>query len=282
MDHDRLHQRAREHRANPIIYGFVRVTFQPFFQLYFRMVRIGLEHVPKRGPVLIAANHRSFLDPFVIACMARRPMYYVAKKELFARRWQAWILNALGAFPVDRGASDEAMMETARQILHRGDIVLIFPEGTRVRPGSLGRPKRGVGRLALETGAPVVPVAVIGTEAIRRGWRIRPHKVTHPRRPPAALPAGRQPVRGARHRGHQSHLAVRDAAVGVARRPGPGPPRRGHRRRRLGHGPGRAAGPGRSRGRPRLPHPRAGDRTRRDPRERPLPARGDAARRRSG
>ncbi|HET9105083.1 MAG TPA: 1-acylglycerol-3-phosphate O-acyltransferase [Solirubrobacteraceae bacterium] len=177
MDHDRLHQRAREHRANPLIYGFVRVTFQPFFLLYFRMVRIGLEHIPKRGPVLIAANHRSFLDPFVIACMARRPMYYVAKKELFARRWQAWILNALGAFPVDRGASDEAMMETARQILHRGDIVLIFPEGTRVRPGSLGRPKRGVGRLALETGAPVVPVAVIGTEAIRRGWRIRPHKV---------------------------------------------------------------------------------------------------------
>jgi len=69
------------------------------------------------------------------------------------------------------------MMASAREILARGDCVLIFPEGTRVRPGSLGRPKRGVGRLALETGAPVVPVAVIGTEAVRRGWRIRPHKV---------------------------------------------------------------------------------------------------------
>ena len=68
-------------------------------------------------------------------------------------------------------------MATARAILDRGDVVLMFPEGTRIRPGSLGRPRRGVGRLALETGAPVVPVAVIGTEAVRRGWRIRPHKV---------------------------------------------------------------------------------------------------------
>jgi 1-acyl-sn-glycerol-3-phosphate acyltransferase len=127
--------------------------------------------------VIIAANHRSFLDPFVIACMARRPMYYVAKKELFRRPWQAWILNALGAFPVDRGGADEEMVATAKAILARGDIVLIFPEGTRTRPGSLGKPKRGVGRLVLETGAPVVPVAVIGTEAIRRGWRIRPHRV---------------------------------------------------------------------------------------------------------
>ena len=142
------------------------------------MTRIGLEHVPKRGPVIIAANHRSFLDPFVIACMARRPMYYVAKKELFRRSWQAWILNALGAFPVDRGASDTDMIDTAKAILARGDIVLIFPEGTRTRPGALGKPKRGVGRLALETGVPVVPMAVLGTEAVRRGWRIRPHKVS--------------------------------------------------------------------------------------------------------
>jgi glycerol-3-phosphate dehydrogenase (NAD(P)+) len=177
MDHERLHQRARTHGVNPLLYAFVRVTFQAFFLVYFRMQRIGREHIPAKGPVLLTANHRSFLDPFVIACMARRPMYYVAKQELFANRITAWFLNALGAFPVDRGSSDEEMVTTAEAILARGDIVLIFAEGTRVRPGALGRPKRGVGRLALESGAPVVPVAVIGTEAIRRGWRIRPHRV---------------------------------------------------------------------------------------------------------
>jgi len=178
MDHDRYYQRAREHRANLLLYGFVRVTFQAFFLIYFRMKRIGREHIPKRGPVIIASNHRSFLDPFVIACMARRPMYYVAKKEIFQyNRLLAWALGALGAFPVDRGGGDAAFIDTAKAILARGDIVLIFPEGTRTRPGALGKPKRGVGRLALETGVPVVPVAVIGTEAIRRGWRLRPHQV---------------------------------------------------------------------------------------------------------
>jgi glycerol-3-phosphate dehydrogenase (NAD(P)+) len=176
-DHARLHARHRERGVNPLVYWLVRAVFQPFFHLYFRLSRIGREHVPETGPVIFASNHRSFLDPFVIATIARRPMYYVAKEELFRNRLTAWFLNALGAFPVRRGQGDGDMIDTARAILERGDAVLIFPEGTRTRPGALGRPKRGVGRLALETGAPVVPVAVFGTESIRRGWRIRPHKV---------------------------------------------------------------------------------------------------------
>src|SRR5947209_5408359 len=177
MDHELLHRRAQERGVNPVVYWLVRSVLQPFFHIYFRMARIGREHIPQSGPVIIAANHRSFLDPFVIATMAHRPLYYVAKKELFMRRWQAWLLNSLGAFPVDRGAADGEMITTATAILSRGDAVLIFPEGTRTRPGSLGQPKRGVGRLALETGAPVVPVAIIGTEDVRKGWRIRPRHV---------------------------------------------------------------------------------------------------------
>jgi 1-acyl-sn-glycerol-3-phosphate acyltransferase len=150
----------------------------PSFPLYFGLERLGREHIPASGPVLLAANHRSFFDPFVIGALTKRPVYYIAKRELFERRWQAWLLNSLGAFPVDRGAGDEHAMDTARAILERGDCVVIFPEGTRVRPGPLGRPHRGVGRLALQTGARVVPIAVMGTEDVRRGWRIRPRKVT--------------------------------------------------------------------------------------------------------
>jgi glycerol-3-phosphate dehydrogenase (NAD(P)+) len=173
-----LRERTLRRGVNPLLYWFARALLLPFFLVYFRLERIGREHVPSSGPVLLAANHRSFLDPFVIGALTRRPVYYMAKRELFERRWQAWLLSGLGAFPVDRGAGDEHAMATARAILERGDCVVIFPEGTRVRPGPLGRPHRGVGRLALQSGARVVPVAVIGTEDVRRGWRIRPRRVT--------------------------------------------------------------------------------------------------------
>src|ERR1700737_3654670 len=122
MDHEVLHRRAREKGANPFFYWLVRALFQPFFHIYFRLSRIGREHIPAEGGVIIASNHRSFLDPFVIAVMARRPMYYVAKQELFYRPWQAWILNALGAFPLRRGEADGEMIQTAKAILARGDI----------------------------------------------------------------------------------------------------------------------------------------------------------------
>jgi glycerol-3-phosphate dehydrogenase (NAD(P)+) len=174
---DALHARARDKGVNPLVYWLARAVLQPLFHLYFRLSRIGREHIPESGPVIYCSNHRSFLDPFVIGTIARRPMYYVAKQELFRNKLVAWILNSLGAFPVNRGAGDTDMLATAKAILERGDSVLIFAEGTRIRPGALGRPKRGVGRLALETGAPVVPVAVYGSEAVRKGWRIRPHKV---------------------------------------------------------------------------------------------------------
>ncbi len=107
----------------------------------------------------------------------RRPIYFMAKRELFQNRLVGWILNALGALPVRRGESDEQSMVTALALLERGEAVVIFPEGTRHRSGPLHPPRRGVGRLALESGAPVVPVAVTGTERARKGLLLRPVRV---------------------------------------------------------------------------------------------------------
>jgi 1-acyl-sn-glycerol-3-phosphate acyltransferase len=169
----KFHQRTREKGVNMLVYRIVRWTFLPFFLIYFRLDRIGREHVPTDGPIIFASNHRSFLDPFIIGSMTKRPLYYVAKMELFQKPLQGWFLNSLGAIPVARGESDEELLKTVRALLNRGDSLVIFPEGTRVRPGALGRPKRGVGRFALETGVPIVPIALIGTEDVRKNWRIR-------------------------------------------------------------------------------------------------------------
>ncbi len=159
-------------------------------------------------------------------------------------------------------------MATARAILERGDIVLIFPEGTRIRPGSLGQAqarRRPAGPGDRRPGRP-------GGRDRHRGGPPRladpAAQGAHPRRPRAALPDRRGALQGAGRGGHRPHLAVRDAAVGVARRHAAAPPRRRHRRRHLGHQPGHLPGPRRDRGRARLPHPRAGASAQRNPRER--------------
>jgi 1-acyl-sn-glycerol-3-phosphate acyltransferase len=173
------HRFTRERGVNFVMYLIARGILQPLFLIWLRLARIGREHARVQGPLIVASNHRSFLDPFVIAvCLPwRRPLHFVAKVELFEPRWQGWLLNRLGAYPVRRGQSDEQTLITSREVLERAGAVCIFPEGTRIRSGSLARPKRGFGRLALETGAAVLPVAVHGSEHVRRGWRIRPRKV---------------------------------------------------------------------------------------------------------
>lgn len=182
MSEERLqayHDYTRRHSVNWPLYLLARVFMTPFFLVYFRLGRTGREYGRVRGGLIVAANHRSFLDPFAIGAALpwRRPMNYVAKIELFERRWQGWLLSRLGAFPIRRGGSDEMSMQTARLAVERGGTVCIFPEGTRIRRGTLATPKRGVGRLALQTGAPVLPTAVYGSEHARRGWRIRPRPV---------------------------------------------------------------------------------------------------------
>jgi len=174
-----FHEYTRTKGVNWPLYFVARLLLVPAFLLWFRLERLGREHARVEGGLIVAANHRSFLDPFVLGTMLpwKRPMHYVAKVELFEPAWQGWILSRLGAYPVRRGEADAETLETSRRILERGGALCIFPEGTRIRHGSLAVPHRGVGRLALESGAAVLPVAVHGSEHVRDGWRIRPRKV---------------------------------------------------------------------------------------------------------
>ena len=186
------HERTRRRGVNSFVYWPMRVVLKLAILAYFRVRRLGREHIPTGG-VILAANHRSFLDPFVIGCCLPRPIYFVAKRELFKNPILGWFLNCMGAFPVRRGEADEESVGTALALLERGQAVVIFPEGTRIRAGSLAQPKRGVGRLALQSGAPVVPIAITGSEHARDGWKIKPVRVHVRCGPPLTYPRVEDP-----------------------------------------------------------------------------------------
>jgi glycerol-3-phosphate dehydrogenase (NAD(P)+) len=184
---DVYHERTRTRGVNALVYWPARWVLKALILVYFRLRRLGREHIPAGG-VILAANHRSFLDPFLVGCCLRRPIYFMAKQELFRNPLMGWFLNCMGAFPVRRGEADEESVKTSLALLERGRAVVIFPEGTRIRAGSLASPKRGVGRLALQSGAAVVPIAITGSERARDGWKIKPVK-THLRcGPPLTFP----------------------------------------------------------------------------------------------
>jgi 1-acyl-sn-glycerol-3-phosphate acyltransferase len=124
----------------------------------------GKARVPKTGPVILAANHLSILDPIAIGAAVWRPVSFFARADLFHLPVLSWLLPRLYAIPVERGESDLSAIKKALRTLERGSAFGIFPEGTRSRTGRLQPFKTGVAAIALRTGTPVVPVAVMGTE----------------------------------------------------------------------------------------------------------------------
>ncbi len=124
----------------------------------------GAENLPPDGGVIMACNHVSYLDPPIAAVSIRRRMKFVAKEELFSIPVLGPLIAALGAFPIARGRADRAGLRTAERYLRAGNVILVFPEGTRSPDGRLQTPEPGLGLLALRTQAPVVPMAVVGTD----------------------------------------------------------------------------------------------------------------------
>lgn len=168
LTHDQAHQLARAKGSNRVLYFLVRLVLVPLLKLFFGLTATGTENIPRTGPVVIAPNHKSFWDAFFLAAVVRRRLHFMGKAELFTG-WRGRLFIALGGFPVLRGASDDQAIETSRAILARGDVLALFPEGTRVPdPERLGIPRRGATRLAIETGAVIIPTAITGTERRRR------------------------------------------------------------------------------------------------------------------
>jgi len=173
---DRYHRRTRAKRPN-WMYEFVRLVLTPYLLFFFRTRAIDSDKVPADGPAIVAPNHFSFLDHFFVAVYLRRKVQFMAKSQLFTMPMEV-VYNNGGVFPIRRGHRDEEAFKTAHAVLERGGIVVMYCEGGRSRTGELGEAKPGIGRLALESGAPVVPVALVGSERVRNWKRLQFPKVT--------------------------------------------------------------------------------------------------------
>src|SRR4051812_78086 len=148
-----------------MLYWVVKGVLTPVLHVSFKIKVEGRQHVPKRGPAILASNHRSFLDSVFLPLVVRRRVTFVAKAEYFEDPKTAWIFRALGQIPIKRGggSASHRALDSAREVLEGGGLFGIYPEGTRSPDGRLYRGHTGVARLAVKTGAPVLAVAMIGT-----------------------------------------------------------------------------------------------------------------------
>jgi 1-acyl-sn-glycerol-3-phosphate acyltransferase len=184
---DEFHQAARN--GSTWVYTLARIVCTLPTVLVFRLKVIGREHVPRQGGLILAPNHFSQMDHFFAGVYLPRKIRFMAKSQLFGPPLLTAILKHGGVFPVRRGHRDEEAMKTAFTLLEQGEMVLVYAEGGRSRSGELGEPKRGIGRVALESGAPVVPVAIHGSAGVRRWKRLRFPQVTIEFGEPLCFPA---------------------------------------------------------------------------------------------
>jgi 1-acyl-sn-glycerol-3-phosphate acyltransferase len=152
-----------------VLYWVIKIVVTPVLRVCCRIKVEGKEHLPRSGPVILASNHRSFLDSIFIPLLVSRRVTFVAKAEYFDDPKSAWFFRGVGQIPIRRegGSASERALESATEVLEAGGVFGIYPEGTRTRDGKLHRGHTGVARLALRTGAPIIPVGIIGSDEVQ-------------------------------------------------------------------------------------------------------------------
>lgn len=192
-------------------YRALQATLVPAIRAVWRLQVRGGQHVPGEGPAVVVANHESQTDPLFLGAAFTRQLRFVAKDELWSVPILGWTLERLGAIPIGRGRGDHDAMAAARARLAAGELVALFPQGTTIpRPDRAWL--RGAARLALATGAPIVPVALVHTERVLRPVRPRvgfPSVVVLVGEPIAVAP-GAPTIRAARELTAQARAAVED------------------------------------------------------------------------
>jgi 1-acyl-sn-glycerol-3-phosphate acyltransferase len=190
---DQFHKAAR--KGVGWTYPLVRLLVSLPSLLLYRVRAIGVKNVPKAGPLILAPNHFSQMDHFFTGLYLRRQIRFMAKSQLFGPPVLTYIYKHGGVFPVRRGHRDEESFKTVFTILDQGGMLLVYAEGGRSRTGELGEVKPGIGRIALESGAPVVPVAIHGSAKVRSWKRFRFPKVTVQFGEPLSFPVEAEPTR---------------------------------------------------------------------------------------
>ena len=190
-----------------MLYWVIKGTLTPVLRAGYRIRVEGKEHIPRDGGAILAANHRSFLDSIFLPLVVRRRVTFVAKAEYFDDAKTAWFFRGCGQIPIRRegGSASERALASAMDVLRDGGIFAIYPEGTRTRDGYLHRGHTGVARLALRSGAPIIPVGLIGTDEVQPVDKKMPRLFR-----PVSIRFG-EPFEPSRYGGRENdHLALRE------------------------------------------------------------------------
>lgn len=179
-------------------YRLGRAVLLGLARLIWRFRGLGGERIPASGPVVIACNHVSNWDPILVALGCRREVHFLAKEELFHNQFLGRLIRAYNALPLRRGTVDRRALRLAGGVLEEGGALVMFPEGTRSRDGSIGSGRPGVGYLACTSRAPVVPAYITGSQALGRAFLTRR---------PVSVAYG-EPIESGELQGRQSHLEL--------------------------------------------------------------------------